>query len=297
MTPPHAKPNPLLFAMVWLLGSLPAPLARLLAGALARLYGALRLREWRVTRRNLALCFPGLDDRQQRDLTHASLRSAGLTLLESLRLWSRPAQRNLRLIRAVEGEHLLDAALAADRGVLVAAPHLGNWELLNQYLASRAPLAIVYRAPRQKLLEALLLRGRGVDGVEQVRAEPAAVRTLLKRLQGGGMVGILPDQQPKRGEGEFAPFFGIPALTMTLLPRLAQRTGASVLFAFAEREADGRFRIRICAAEPAIADRDPGIATAALNRGVQTCVELAPAQYQWGYKRFSLRPEGESALY
>ena len=84
---------------------------------------------------------------------------------------------------------------------------------------------------------------------------------------------------------------------MTLLPRLAQRTGASVLFAFAEREADGRFRIRICAAEPAIADRDPGIATAALNRGVQTCVELAPAQYQWGYKRFSLRPEGESALY
>ena len=43
------------------------------------------------------------------------------------------------------------------------------------------------------------------------------------------MVGILPDQQPKAGEGEFAPFFGKPALTMTLLGRLAQRSGAQVL--------------------------------------------------------------------
>ena len=38
-------------------------------------------------------------------------------------------------------------------------------------------------------------------------------------------------------------------------------------------------------------------ATAALNRGVQACVELVPAQYQWSYKRFSLRPDGEPMLY
>ena len=294
---PQTRPNPLLFAIVWLFGSLPPPLMRLIAAGMARLYRLFGLREWRVTMRNLSLCFPDMDDSDRQSLALDSLRGAALTLLESLRLWSRPAAINRRWISDIDGEQLLDAALTAERGVLVAAPHLGNWELLNQYLASRAPLAIVYRAPRQALLEALLLRGRGVDGVEQVRAEPAAVRTLLKRLQGGGMVGILPDQQPKRGEGEFAPFFDIPALTMTLLPRLAQRTGATVLFAFARREDDGRFRIIIRAAEPAIAERDPAAATAALNRGVQACVELAPAQYQWGYKRFSLRPDGQEPLY
>lgn len=291
------SPNRLLFALVWLVGSLPRPLMRALAASLARLYRLLALREWRVATRNLALCFPCMSEADRRSLALDSLRGAALTLLESLRFWSRPAAANRRWIGGVDGEELLDAALATDRGVLVAAPHLGNWELLNQYLASRAPLAIVYRAPRQAMLENLLLRGRGVDGVEQVRAEPAAVRTLLRRLQGGGMVGILPDQQPKSGEGEFAPFFGIPALTMTLLPRLARRTGARVLFAFARREDDGRFRIIIRAAEPAIADRDPAVATAALNRGVQACVEQAPAQYQWSYKRFSLRPEGEPKLY
>ena len=297
MTVSRPSPNRLLFALVWLFGSLPRPLMRAIAAALARLYRLFGLREWQVATRNLSLCFPGLNEAERRRLALDSLYGAALTLLESLRLWSRPAAANQRWVVGVDGEELLDAALAADRGVLVAAPHLGNWELLNQYLASRAPLAIVYRAPRQKLLEALLLRGRGVDGVEQVRAEPAAVRTLLKRLQAGGMVGILPDQQPKRGEGEFAPFFGIPALTMTLLPRLAQRTGATVLFAFAQRQDDGRFRIRIRPAEAAIADPDPMTGTAALNRGVQSCVELAPSQYQWGYKRFSLRPDGDAPIY
>src|SRR5690606_40232572 len=75
--------------------------------------------------------------------------------------------------------------------------------------------------------------------VRQVRAEGPAVRQLWKVLKEGGAVGILPDQQPKAGDGEFAPFFGKQALTMTLLSRLAERTGAPVLFAWCERVGEG----------------------------------------------------------
>jgi len=121
------------------------------------------------------------------------------------------------------------------------------------------------------------------------------VRKLYKRLVDGGVVGILPDQQPKLGDGEFAPFFGTPALTMVLLSRLAQRTGALVLFAFAERLPRGAgFRLHVLPAPPGIADPDLPTAVAALNRGVEACVRLAPAQYQWHYKRYSIRPPGET---
>jgi KDO2-lipid IV(A) lauroyltransferase len=182
--------------------------------------------------------------------------------------------------------------------VVIAAPHLGNWELLNQYLASRTPLTIVYRAPRRAALEAVLRRGRGAPGVTQVRAEAGAVRTLLRTLQQGGAVGILPDQQPKQGEGVFAPFFGIPAWTMTLLPRLAQRTGATVLFAFAERLADGGgFDVHFLPAPAGIDDPDPARAAAALNAGVEACARRLPAQYQWTYKRFGMRPDGAAPHY
>lgn len=285
------------WALVWLLGGVPMRGLRLLGGALGHLVRMLGLREARVARRNLELCLPHLEPEQRHRLWRRNLVETGRTLTETLRLWTRPSRRNLALVSEVLGGELLDAALASGKGTLIAAPHLGNWELLNQWLASRSPLAIVYRPPRADWADALIRRARGQPGVTQVRAEASGVRTLFRILKEGGMVGILPDQQPKRGDGEFAPFFAIPALTMTLLPRLAHKTGATVLMAFAERLPDAAgFRIRILPAPAQVSDADPAIATAALNAAVEACIALAPAQYQWSYKRFTIRPENAEPI-
>ena len=174
--------------------------------------------------------------------------------------------------------------------MIIAVPHLGAWELLNLYLAEHTELAVLYRAPRHAWVELLLNAARGRTRAVPVRAEPAAVRGLLKRLQNGGVLGILPDQQPKQGEGEFAPMFGIDALTMTLLPKLAVRTGAAVLFASAVRVAGG-FQIQLQAAAPEVID------VATLNVNVENLVLPWFAQYQWSYKRYSMRPEGQPRFY
>ena len=182
---------------------------------------------------SLALTQNSAETRQA--LVRQSLIESGKALLEVAKIWNGDLPATLALVREVRGAELFDQALADGRGLIVAAPHLGCWELLNFWLCSRTPIAIVYRPPRQAALEPLLLQARGVLAAEQVRAEGAGVRKLYKRLSTGGVVGVLPDQQPRQGEGEFAPFFDTPALTMVLLSRLAQRTGATVLFAFAER--------------------------------------------------------------
>lgn len=228
--------------------------------------------------------------------SHALLKPAliemGRGALELCKIWSGKPHAALALIREVRGLEHFDAALAARRGLIIAAPHLGCWELLNFWLCSRTPIAIAYRPPRRAEIEPLLIKVRGVLAAEQVRAEgTAGVRALFRRLSAGGVVGILPDQQPKAGEGEFAPFFGTPALTMVLLPRLAQRTGAAVLFAFAERLPSGAgFRIHILPAPEVVANSDLPTAVTALNRGIEDCVRIAPAQYQWAYMRYSIRP-------
>ena len=142
--------------------------------------------------------------------------------------------------------------------------------------------------PSSAAVEGLLSKVRGAFVPAQIRAHGAGVRALYKRLAAGGAVGILPDQKPRAGEGRLAPFFGRDALTMVLLPRLAARTGATVLFAFAERlPAGAGYRIHLLAAPPGIDDPDAQVACTALNRGVQDCVELAFTQYQWQYKRWS----------
>ena len=287
----------LLYALAWSVARLPWPLLRALADGVAALSIAVNAREARVARRNLELIRPDLDGAAREMLMRDILRTTARQAFETLRLWTRPASRNLAEIAEVHGEARFDAALLEPRGLLVAAPHMGNWELLNQWLAMKTPLAILYRPPESAIGEAFLRRVRTNAGgdVEQVRAEAAGVRTLLKRLQKGGVVGILPDQQPKAGEGEFAPFFGKPALTMTLLGRLAQRSGAQVLLCWCERipgTSPPRFALHVEAAPEGVADADPRRAVAALNAGVEAISRRDFAQYQRTYKRYTLRPPG-----
>lgn len=281
-----------LYVLVWLVGHLPGRVRALLAAAGAGLWAALRRREYEVARRNLALIHPQLPDVERERRVRAVLRGTALNLLDTLSVWSHSPAHNLRRAVVREGEALYRAALAAPRGVIVAAPHYGNWELLNQYLGEQGPIAIVYRPPAAAVIERLLRRARRGRAIEQVRAEIGSVRRLLRVLQAGGTVGILPDQQPKLGEGVFAPFFGIPALTMTLIQRLARRTGAVVLFAFAERRADGGHDLHFRPADPAVTDPDPTVAATALNAGIEAIARRDFRQYQWTYKRFSLRPAG-----
>ena len=286
-------PAGLLFRATAVLTSLPWSWLRALADLLAWVWGRLDARESQVARRNLELAYPELLPSQRLDLHRRILRTTARQALETLRFWTHPPAGNLERLRERHGEPLYDAALASGKGVIVIAPHFGNWELLNQWLASRGPIAIVYAPPESPVGDAFLQRVRGADNVRQGRAEGPAVRQLWKVLKDGGAVGILPDQQPKLGDGEFAPFFGVQALTMTLVSRLAQRTGATLLFAWCERSsADLEFALHVEPAPEAIADPDLAVAVAALNLGLERIARRDPAQYQWTYKRYGARPPG-----
>ncbi|MGH8125691.1 MAG: lysophospholipid acyltransferase family protein [Rhodanobacteraceae bacterium] len=278
------------------LGVLPLPALYLVGTALGRaLWWRKHARERVHTEVNMRIVRPELDAAARDALVRECLVETGHAVSEMAAVWGRGADRALKLVHEVEGAEHFDAALQSGRGLIVAAPHLGCWELLNYWLCAHTPIAILYAPPRDAEWETLLVRARGKLAPEQVRSDGAGVRSLYKRLAAGGVVGMLPDQQPKRGEGQFAPFFGLDANTMVLLPRIAQRTGAGVLFAFADRLPRGAgYRIRILPAPAGIADSDLRTACSALNRGVEQCVELALAQYQWTYKRWAERPDPDA---
>lgn len=120
----------------------------------------------------------------------------------------------------------------------------------------------------------------------------------LEARDRGDIIGILPDQSPKGASGTHAPFFGHPALTMTLLPRLLRGRDDHVVFLFAERLPKGRgFRYHEIEAGPEVADRDFARAAAAINAHVEALVRRCPEQYNWAYKRFHPAPEGQPSPY
>ena len=143
--------------------------------------------------------------------------------------------------------------------------------------------------PEKKWGDVFLRRARGGKNVVLVPAETNAMRPLWKTLQTGGMVGITPDQQPKFGGGEFAPFFGKQALTLTLIPKLAERSQSPVIFAYTEATTDG-FDLFFEAGDVRIHDKDLLTATQAMNAQVEAIAKRDLSQYQWTYKRYTLRP-------
>lgn len=294
-TPPPVRARlaaALVFALFRLIGSLPLAGLQTLGGWLGR---RRRGRGRRIAEYNIALCFPDLDAARQQQLVDASLAAIGRGMLEAFAIWTRP-RRALAWIRTVHGGEQLQQARAGGRGVLVLAPHLGAWELLNLYLAATGPGAVLYRPAPQPALDAAIVRGRGALGMGQIPADRSAPRALIRRLAAGETIGILPDQQPRLGEGVFVPFFGLQALTMTLAPRLSQR--APTLLAWAERLPDAAgFDLHFEPACEGLSDPDPARAAAAMNAQIEALVRRRPEQYVWDYKRFSLRPEGEPERY
>lgn len=252
----------------------------------------------RITRRNLELCFPRMDPEERERLAASSLREMGKTGLEMAMAWGWPAERALATIRNIQGAELVERARQEGRGLIFLAPHLGNWELVGLYLSSRFRMAALYDPPKLSGLEDFMIKVRGRMGSELVPTNKRGVLRLFQILRDGGVVGILPDQEPPLASGAFAPFFGIQANTIRLVSRLLEKTDAAVLCVYARRLPRGQgFELCFRAADPDIYSQDLTTSVAALNRSVERCVLEAPEQYQWEYKRFKRRPPGEPRLY
>jgi KDO2-lipid IV(A) lauroyltransferase len=276
----------LAYGLMWLAARLPLRVFRALGVALGGLFWIGNSRKRRVVEANLALAQPDLDDEARRKLARACVRECGTSLVEVFGIWTNP-RRTLANVREVRGQELFDAALAAKRGLILCAPHLGSWEVANYWIGARTPFATFYTQPRYPQAERLLRKLRDGGASIQFPIDDSGVRRVFRHLREGGVVSIMPDHVPRAGS-VVVPFFGVPALTMTLLPRLAQRTGARVLMLFVERLPQG-FRVHFREPPAALLDPDPLLACTEMNTAIEACVRDAFTQYQWNYKRFKAR--------
>ncbi len=276
--------------LVKLFARLPLCLLRVLGNLLGRFMWLLNGRAAKITRENIRLCFPELTPVEQTALAKQSLQETAKTAMEAGAIWRNSWAWLDGKIVTKEGDDVLRSKLAQGKGVLVLAPHHGNWEVVAPYLASVANLTAMYQPLENPKMDELVLAGRSKLNISMAPTNRKGVMMLFKALQGGTIVGILPDQVPaKEAGGEVAPFMGQPALTMTLVHGLVQRTGCAVCSCYAER-VDGGFKIVVMEADPAIYSEDLQTSVAGLNASVAACVKRAPAQYQWEYKRFRRLP-------
>jgi KDO2-lipid IV(A) lauroyltransferase len=218
-----------------------------------------------------------------------AVASAGQMIAELAAVWFRPHEQVVALVRQAEGVEEAIAAHAAGRPVVFLTPHMGCFEVAAQYAAARIPITVLYRPPKIGWLEPLMREGRERPNVRLVPADYSGVRTVLGALKGGEAVGLLPDQVPGEGEGEWVEFFGRKAYTMTFAARLAERDNVLCYLAYARRLAGGEgYAIVLRPLPAALPGETP---TRRLNRALEALVRECPGQYLWGYNRYKT-PKG-----
>ena len=267
-------------------------------GAIGAALGSLLYRFGRghVTRVNLALCFPEMPADQRDALGLRHFRMLGRNAVElSMMVWGSEEQL-LKLVRHENLEYLREAA-ANGEPVILFAPHFIGLNMGGIRVAFEWPgSASIYSRQKNPVLDRLFLKARTRFGKPVLVSRQEGLRAVIRVIRGGKSLYFLPDMDFGARDAIFSPFFGVPAATITALPRLAKITGAKVIPVVTRQEGEGY----VARFYPAWEDYPTGDLEAdvrRMNAFIEERVREMPEQYFWAHKRFKTRPPGEPNPY
>ncbi|WP_222565743.1 LpxL/LpxP family Kdo(2)-lipid IV(A) lauroyl/palmitoleoyl acyltransferase [Novilysobacter antarcticus] len=265
--------------------------------ALGAAVGALALRvagdRRRAAQTNLALCFPAMDEAERESLLRDNFRDLGIGLFEFARAWWGSVEPMRRTVR-IEGLEAVEAIRASGRGVLLVSGHFMTLEICGRLMCDHLPLAGMYRRHRGAVMEWAVKRGR--LGHASAMFANAELRPAMRHLKQGGLLWYAPDQDMRGKDTVFAPFFGVPAATITATHQFARLTGCAVVPFFHRREG-ADYVLRLGAQLEDFPSSDAVADSTRVNAAIEAMVREAPSQYLWIHRRFKRRPPGESSPY
>ena len=232
--------------------------------------------------RNIAFAYPEASASLQRQ----SMQQLICMFLELPYLWApRNASRLSSLISCDEWP-LIDRTLAEGKGLILISPHIGCFEMLGPFYSQRHPATVIFKEPRMQWLSTLINRIRLSPQLTLVPANQKGVKGLLRTLMRGQTIGFLPDQVPAEGDGVYAPFFGQPAYTITLVQRMQAVRETPIFTVGLERLDRARgYHFHVVPMAAPLSE-DPTTAATEMNAALEDMIRRMPAQYLWGYNRY-----------
>lgn len=206
----------------------------------------------------------------------------GMALMESFSIWFASNARIKRLVVRTKNWGLIEKLKQKNKGVIFLTPHIGSFEITAQYYGLFSPIKVMYKPTGRKWINQLIYQGRNKNFVTPVNIELGGMKQILKALKNGEAVGILPDQVPPEGHGEWSSFFNQKVYTMTLVQKLHTLTKAPIIFAMGRRLKIGTgFEIELFEFKGSVTAKK-------IDECIETIVKTSPEQYLWNYRRYKL---------
>lgn len=292
---PRHWPSWLGVALLRALVLLPWPAQLIVGRAIGHIVLLFARRRRHITRVNIDLCFPELDTQSRHRMLVDNFVSMGIGVLEMGMSWWGSGRRLRRLVH-IEGLEHLQQALQAGHGAILLSAHFTTMEIGGRMLALFTPFRVLYREHKNPVMEHVIHAGRNrFTGGTIARDDLLAVR---RSLRDNLPVWYAPDQDFGLSKGIFAPFFGIPAASITATSRLA-RAGRTPVVPFVQTRLPGTQGYRLTL-YPAL-EHFPGATVEAdtirINELLERLIRAQPEQYLWAHRRFKTRPEGLPDVY
>jgi len=274
----------------------PERLALLFGEGMGWMAGVLFRVRWRTVEEHLRRAFPRQDVKWRRSVARASFRHLGRESVATFRLGRMDADE-IRGRTEVVGFEAVEEAIEDGKGLIIVSGHFGNWEMGGASVAIRGvPFDAVVQRQRNPLFDVDLNANRNRLGMEVIERGEAPKR-VLRALRGGRAVGIIGDQNVRRG-GVFVDFFGRPASTARGTALFALRTGCPIFMAMAKSLPGFPRRYRVTF-EPIVftpqgeMEEDVLRLTEAHTQHLERQVKETPEQYFWQHRRWKTRPPEE----
>lgn len=291
---PRTWPAWIAIAFGWTLAHWPARLQTLGGKALGRLMQAVMWQRGRNAGINLALCFPELGDTERKRILHDMFTALGLGVFEFLRAWWGRLNPNDPAY-TLKGLENLQAAHALGNGVILVSAHFTTLEICVRLLCRDVEINGMYRPHESDALEWAVKKARARYTKKMFSRDE--IRPALRCLKQGGVLWFAPDQETRRGESVFVPFFNQPASSLTSTHQMARMSGAAVLPFFHQRNSDGSYNLEIWPALENFPSADATADTERVMASMEQLIRRAPAQYLWIHQRFKRTPNGKSNHY
>lgn len=281
--------------ILWLIHFLPFRAIVAIGNGVGFLLYLLSAERRRVGAINLKLCFPELGDDARKKLLRDHFMMFGRGLIERCILWWSSAEYIRSLIR-VEGVEHFEAI--KDKPSILLTPHFVGMDAGGQWIAQHTDTVCMYATQKSHYLTELLLQKRARFRNQRLYSRFQGLRPILKGMRAGMPFIYPPDQDQGVKDGAFIPFFGVPAATMTSVPRIAQMTGAKVVPSITRMLPGGAgYVLTFYPAWDNYPSGDDIVDTRRMNAFIEDRIREMPEQYFWLHKRFKNRPEGEERFY
>ncbi len=283
-------------ALTFLLSLLPLPLMLLFGTLLGEIAFYCASSRRAITIKNLKTCFPHLDDRAIRTLARKHFHHIATLLFTSALAWWAPQSRILRLC-AVSDKKMMARIISGEEKLILLCPHFTNLEFTGAFFFCQRYMTSIYQRHKTPAINRLIFKRRtrfGSTFFDKNNISPSMIKSIRKGIP----FYYLPDQDPGRKNSVFAPFYGIPTATYSVLSRITRLGQAKVIPCMIRLKPWGSgFELLFGAPIENFPSGSAIQDATMMNHHIEMLIENAPEQYFWSHRRFKTRPQGDPPFY